>query len=89
MTTETECDKYSDDQLRDLTELGSANTIGNTEAVDTINKNLDGEEAVKEMRQHIDHCLHCKKRIEQLAVDAFEEQHKQQILRCNDMDEAA
>lgn len=87
MTTEIKCDKYSDDQLRELTKLGPANTIGDTEAIDVIHKNLDGEKTVKEMRHHIDHCLHCKGRIEQLTADAFGEQHEQQISRCNDMDE--
>ena len=88
MTTETKCDRHSDDQLKELIKLRPINTIGDTEARDVIHDNLGGEEVVEEMRQHIDHCLHCKERIEQLAMDTFEEQHEQQISRCHDMDEA-
>ena len=68
MITEIQCDKYSDDQLRELTKLGPANTIGDTDARDVINKNLDGEKKVQQMRDHINHCLKCQDRIGQLAA---------------------
>ena len=87
MITETKCDQYSDDQLRELTRLGPINTIDDTEARNVVHENLGGKEVVEEMRQHINNCLHCKERIEQLAADTFREQHEQQISRCNDMDE--
>ena len=68
MNTEVQCERYTDGELRELAKLGPLNTTDDTKAIDVVCKNLGGEKAVEVMRQHIDHCLKCQSRIEQVAA---------------------
>jgi len=67
MSAETER-RYSDDQLRELAKLGPLSTVGDTEGIETVYENLGGEENVGRMRSHINRCLKCKERIQELAA---------------------
>ncbi len=68
MNAEKECNCYSDDQLQELIRLFPAETIGDRKTQESVYGHLDGKKAVHRMRDHIDTCLDCRTRIEQLAA---------------------
>lgn len=68
MTVEKACEHYTDDQLERLIELFPMKTIDDTKGIEAVHEDLGGKEAVEQMRDHINACLQCRTRIEQLAA---------------------